>query len=103
MIVCRDPARKIRTNLPWAHRYWSVEENVRVHGGRVVQRQVPYLGEINDSQRAAWCRSIELVEDRSRSRRMALLPEYREAPAPNCGSDNNCRAGFCICPSRHCE
>ena len=39
------------------HRYWSVVENVRVSGGRVVQRQVLYLGEINDSQRAAWCRS----------------------------------------------
>ena len=37
------------------HRYWSVVENVRVSGGRVVQRQVLYLGEINDSQRAAWC------------------------------------------------
>ena len=34
------------------HRYWSVVENVRVRGGRVVQRQVLYLGEINDSQRA---------------------------------------------------
>ena len=31
------------------HRYWSVVENVRVSGGRVVQRQVLYLGEINDS------------------------------------------------------
>ena len=30
---------------------WSVVENVRVRGGRVVQRQVLYLGEINDSQR----------------------------------------------------
>lgn len=27
----------------------------RVKGGRVVQRHVLYLGEINDSQRAAWC------------------------------------------------
>ena len=44
------------------HRYWSVVENVRVSGGRVVQRQVLYLGEINDSQRAAWCRSIEVLE-----------------------------------------
>ena len=36
------------------HTYWSVVENQRLHGGRVVQRQVLYLGEINDSQRAAW-------------------------------------------------
>ena len=45
---------------------WSVVENVRVSGGRVVQRQVLYLGEINDSQRAAWCRSIEVMEGASR-------------------------------------
>ena len=35
------------------HRYWNVGENVRVRGRRVVQRHVLYLGEINDSQRAA--------------------------------------------------
>ena len=43
------------------HRYWSVVENVRVRSGRVVQRQVLYLGEINDSQGAAWCRTIEVA------------------------------------------
>jgi len=66
------------------HRYWSVVENVRVRGGRVVQRHVLYLGEINDSQRAAWCRSIEVVEGKSRSRQMALFPEDREASALRC-------------------
>jgi hypothetical protein len=35
------------------HRYWSVVENRRVADGRVVQRQVLYLGEVNDAQRAA--------------------------------------------------
>ena len=66
------------------HRYWSLVETVRVRGGRVVQRHVLYLGEINDSQRAAWCRSIEVVEGKSGSRQMALFPEDREAPALNC-------------------
>ena len=66
------------------HRYWSVVENVRVSGGRVVQRQVLYLGEINDSQRAAWCRSIEVVEGRQRSKQVALFPEDREAPELDC-------------------
>ena len=56
-------------------------ENVRVRGRRVVQRHVLYLGEINDSQRAAWCRSIEVVEGKSRSRQMALFPGDRDAPA----------------------
>ena len=43
------------------YRYWRVVENVRVGGGRVVQHHVLYLGEINDSQRAAWCRSTDGV------------------------------------------
>ena len=59
-------------------------ENVRVRGGRVVQRHVLYLGEINDNQRAAWCRSIEVVEGTSGARQMALFPEDREAPELAC-------------------
>ena len=49
------------------HRYWSVVENRRVTGGRVVQRQVLYLGEINDSQREAWRKTVEVFEDSSPS------------------------------------
>jgi hypothetical protein len=36
------------------HEYWSVVENRRLADGRVAQRQVLYLGEINASQREAW-------------------------------------------------
>jgi len=39
------------------HRYWSIVENRRVGGGRVVQRPLLYLGEINDSQDLAWRKS----------------------------------------------
>jgi transposase len=63
------------------HRYWSIVENHRAGGGRVVQRQVLYLGEINDSQQAAWCRSIEILEgDASPGRQMALFSDDRPAP-----------------------
>ncbi len=41
------------------HRYWSVVENRRGAGGRVGQRHVLYLGEINSSKELAWRRSIE--------------------------------------------
>jgi hypothetical protein len=41
------------------HRYWNLVENRRVAGGQVVQRQVLYLGEINDSQQEVWRKSIE--------------------------------------------
>jgi hypothetical protein len=36
------------------HHYWNVVENKRLDDGRVVQRHVLYLGEINSSQAAAW-------------------------------------------------
>src|SRR5436190_952500 len=45
------------------HRYWSIVENRRGSSRRVVQRQVLYLGEINDSQKSAWCRCIEVFEE----------------------------------------
>jgi hypothetical protein len=67
------------------HRYWSVVENRRVADGRVVQRHVLYLGEINDAQHAAWCRSIRVFdEDRSAAAQVALFPEDRVAPPLAC-------------------
>src|ERR1700686_3980509 len=47
------------------HRYWSIVENRRIGGGRVVQRPLLYLGEINDSQELAWRKSIAIVEEGS--------------------------------------
>ena len=52
------------------HRYWSVVENCRRRDGRVVQRQVLHLGEINDGQRAAWCRPVEVVREGSGAKPM---------------------------------
>jgi hypothetical protein len=67
------------------HRYWSVVENRRVADGRVVQRHVLYLGEINDVQRAAWCRSIAVFdEDRGEAAQIAVFPEDRPAPELAC-------------------
>jgi transposase len=58
------------------HRYWNVVESRRVSGGRVVQRQVLYLGEINGSQREAWRKTIEVFEEgASTAQTMALFPE----------------------------
>ena len=56
------------------HHYWSVVENRRLGDGRVVQRQVLYLGEINDSQREVWRRTIEVIDEGTR-RQVALFPE----------------------------
>jgi len=60
------------------HRYWSVVENRRVAGGRVVQKHLLYLGEINDSQELAWRKSIEILDEGcDRRRTLALFPEDR--------------------------
>jgi len=67
------------------HRYWSVVENRRVSGNRVVQRQVLYLGEINDSQQSAWCRAIEVLDLTAQQRKqVALFPEDRRPPPLDC-------------------
>src|SRR5712664_3168526 len=69
---------KVRRKDGKQHRYWSVVENTRVAGGRVVQRHVLYLGEINDTQELAWRRSIEVLEDgAARPRTLSLFPEDR--------------------------
>jgi hypothetical protein len=60
------------------HRYYSIVENKRVADGRVVQRHVLYLGEINTSQELAWRKSIEVFEDgQERPRTLALFAEDR--------------------------
>src|SRR5438045_7487629 len=60
------------------HRYWSIVESKRCAGGKVVQRQVLYLGEINDSQHEAWCRTIEAFDEGAQhSRQLALFPADR--------------------------
>jgi transposase len=60
------------------HRYWSIVENRRLPGGRVSQRHVLYLGEINSSQERAWRKSVEVFDERSaQSRSLALFPEDR--------------------------
>src|SRR6202795_4215860 len=75
----------LRSNRRWKdgkeHCYWSIVESKRCAGGRVVQRRFLYLGEINDSQREAWCRVIEAFdEDSHRAQQLALFPADREVP-----------------------
>jgi transposase len=63
------------------HRYWNIVENRRCGRGKFVQRQVLYLGEINDTQRASWCRTIEVFdENRDRTMPLALFPADRQLP-----------------------
>jgi len=60
------------------HEYFSIVENKRVAWGKVVQRHVLYLGEINSSQQEAWRKTIEIFEDgQVKPKTVALFPENR--------------------------
>ena len=70
-----------RTKNGKEHCYFSIVENKRVAGGRVVQRHVLYLGEINTRQEEAWRKTIEIFEDgQPRPQTIALFPAERVAP-----------------------
>jgi len=63
------------------HRSWSIVESRRVRGG-TVQRHLLYLGEINDSQQAAWQKSIAVfAEGEPAPQQVALFPEDRVGAA----------------------
>jgi transposase len=64
------------------HRYFTVVESRRLQSGKVAQRQVLYLGEINDSQQAAWRRTLEVFDEaEQRLTPLSLFPEDRPVPA----------------------
>ncbi|HYL94645.1 MAG TPA: IS1634 family transposase [Terriglobales bacterium] len=63
------------------HRYWSVVENRRLRVGQTTQRTVLYLGEINDTQQAAWRKSLEIINETNQlTEQVCLFPEDREIP-----------------------
>jgi len=63
------------------HRYYTVVESRRLQSGKVAQRQVLYLGEINDSQQASWRRTLEVFDEaEQRLTPLSLFPEDRPVP-----------------------
>jgi len=64
------------------HRYFSVVENQRLAAtNKVAQRTVLYLGEINDTQQAAWRKTLAVFdEDQQDYRNLSLFPEDRAIP-----------------------
>ncbi len=83
------------------HRYWSIVENRRTADGRVGQRQVLYLGEINDSQRAAWCRTIQVVDPAGDAPTpVALFPDDRTPPVLECDIVQIRLSGLRLCRPR---
>jgi hypothetical protein len=74
--------RTQRTKNGKEHSYWSLVESRRLADGRVAQRHVLYLGEINDAQERAWTRLIQVFADGDpQPQTVALFPEDRIAAA----------------------
>jgi len=64
------------------HRYWSLMEKRRVADGRILDRLLLYLGEINDAQQAAWTRTLAAFDPvTQRPQTLALFPAARPLPA----------------------
>ena len=75
-LKCRERHKDGKT-----HRSWSIVESRRYAGHKVAHRHVLYLGEINDSQRSAWERTIAVIDERDgETRQMALFPADRMPP-----------------------
>ena len=63
------------------HRYWSVVENIRQPCGRVHPKTLLYLGELNDSQHAAWSKALEVFDaDSGLTETRSLFPSDRTPP-----------------------
>jgi transposase len=61
------------------HRYFSIVESRRVARQRVVHRTLVYLGEINDSQQAAWRKTLEVFDEQQQEfATLSLFPDDRE-------------------------
>ena len=64
------------------HCYWGVAEKVRTAAGKWVQRPILYLGEIIDSQKAAWTKTVEVFDTATQqSAQLALYPAEQAIPA----------------------
>jgi len=69
------------------HFYWSVVENRRLCDGRIAQRHVLYLGELNGRQESSWRRTVELFgQDDDAPTQVVLFPEDH---APVQADDND--------------
>ena len=60
------------------HHYYSVMESRRLQSGKVSQRRVLYLGEINDSQQTVWRKTLDVFDEEKRQyTTLSLFPDDR--------------------------
>ena len=64
------------------HRYWSVVESVRHPSGPVHQKTLLYLGDLNDSQHAAWTKALDVFNaDSGQTETRSLFPSDCTPPS----------------------
>ncbi len=64
------------------HRYWSVVESVRNPSGPVHQKTLLYLGDLNDSQHAAWTKALDVFNaDSGQTETRSLFPSDCTPPS----------------------
>ncbi len=55
------------------HTYYSIVEKRKISRGRYVEKMVLYLGEISDSQKKSWEKSIEIINEDNKPVRKSLF------------------------------
>jgi transposase len=77
------------------HLSWSVVENRRLPDGRVNQRQVLYLGELNGRQERSWRKTVEIFDPETSGLRQAAL--FAEEHLPRDDEDGIiAHVGLCL-------
>lgn len=79
--------------------YYNIVENRRCAGGRIVQRQVLYLGELNSSQLEQWRKTIEVFDETTGSSSQLALFEQGHLPEVPAGEHVEIR--LCDLQLRH--
>lgn len=70
------------------HLYWSIVENRRISGDRIVQRHVLYLGELNGRQEASWRKTVEVFGQDDGAPQQVMLFAEEHAPEAAIGVDD---------------
>ena len=79
--------RRVRRKDGKEHVHYALCESLRVHSGRVIQRQVLHLGELNTTQIESWQRTVEVVSEDDGARLQRRLFTDREGRAPQEADD----------------
>jgi hypothetical protein len=73
--------RRTRTKDGKTHVYYSIAESLRVSAGRVVQRQILHLGELNTTQIDSWQHTLDVLHEDGPRRQLRLFTD-RDGPVP---------------------